>query len=88
MSLVLSTFVFLISTDHTFSTTTAEEMLYIPEFRDELFESGVFDANEVYLKKNWLRHISSHWHVTQDLRDYNINSCLCILASFVLRNVG
>ena len=67
-----------------------EEMLYIPEFRDELFESGLnlFDANEVYLKKHWLRHISSHWHVTQDLQDYNINSCLCILASFVLRNVG
>jgi hypothetical protein len=34
-----------------------KEILYIPEFRDELFESGLnlFDANEgEYLKKNWL----------------------------------
>jgi hypothetical protein len=34
----------------------AEEMLYIPEFRDELFESGrdLFAVKEEYLKKNWL----------------------------------
>jgi hypothetical protein len=53
MSLVLSFFVFLTSTDHTFSTTMAEEMLYIPEFRDELFESGLnlFDAKEEYLTR-------------------------------------
>ena len=33
-----------------------DEMLYIPEFRDELFESGrnLFDAKEEYLNKNWL----------------------------------
>jgi hypothetical protein len=34
----------------------AEEMMYIPQFRDELFESGLnlYVANEGYLKKNWL----------------------------------
>jgi hypothetical protein len=44
------------STDHTFSTTMAKEILYIPEFRDELFESGLnlFDDKEEDLKKNWL----------------------------------
>jgi hypothetical protein len=41
------------------------------------------------------RHISSNWHLTQDLWDYNVHSYLCILAlvppqedsDFVLLNV-
>jgi hypothetical protein len=34
----------------------SEEMLYIPEFRDELLGSGLnlFVAKEEYLKKKWL----------------------------------